>query len=71
MSNLRNLIKSAVLDFQAHKNACSGKWLSLQAWHTILYKYYGFGEGLDFTIEDLTKAFKFIGPVTSDVCQLQ
>ena len=67
MSINYNLIKSAVLDFQAHKSNCSGQWLTISAWQSLLCKYYALGDGLEFNAEELNKAIKLIGAVASKI----
>lgn len=61
------IIKSAVLDFCTHKRSCSIKWLFVKAKQTILKKYDGFEERLDFSTKDLSKAIQSIHVVAEEV----
>ena len=63
----RNLIKCAMLDFQAYGSSCHDQWLTLSAWKAIFYKCYDFGNKVDFTDDDLAKALLLLSSATYTV----
>jgi hypothetical protein len=70
MSVTTKIVKSAITAIRDEATTTRNKWLTLEAWKTIVYHYYDFDDELGFNINLLTRALKLIGSsVDLKVCQ--
>jgi hypothetical protein len=60
---------SAITVMREEASTTRNKWLTLEAWRTILYHYYDLHDQLGFSLNTLTRAVKLLGAaVDSKVC---
>jgi hypothetical protein len=70
MSVTTKILKSAVTAIRDEATTTRNKWLTLEAWRTIIYHYYDFDDDMGFSVNLLTRALKLIGSsVDLKVCQ--
>jgi hypothetical protein len=55
------MVNSAITAMRDEANTTSNKWLTLEAWKTILYHYYDLDDPLGFSMNILTRAVKLFG----------
>jgi hypothetical protein len=63
MSVTTQMVNSAIAAMRDEANTTSNKWLTLEAWKTILYHYYDLDDELGFSMNILTRAVKLFGSV--------
>ena len=63
MSVTTQMVKSAITAMWEQETTTRNKWLTLEAWKTILYHYYDLDDELGFTMNTLTKAVKLFGSI--------
>ncbi len=69
MSVTTKIVKSAIKAIRDEATTTRNKWLTLEAWKTIVYHYYDFDNELGFDINLLTGALKLFGSsIDSNVC---
>ncbi len=62
-------VKSAIKTIGEEATTTKNKWLTLEAWKTIVYHYYDLDNELGFYINLLTRALKLFGSsIDSNVC---
>jgi hypothetical protein len=69
MSVTRNVVHSAITAIHDEASTTRNKWMTLDAWKTIMYHYYDLYDQLGFSLKTLTRAVKLLGAtVDSKVC---
>jgi hypothetical protein len=63
MSVTTKMVKSAITTMRDEASTTTNKWLTLEAWKTILYHYYGLDDELGFSMNTLTRAVKLFGSI--------
>jgi hypothetical protein len=63
MSVTTQMVNSAISTMRDEASTTRNKWLTLDAWKTILYHYYDFDDELGFTMNTLTRAVKRFGSI--------
>jgi hypothetical protein len=57
----KKLVTSALTELLEQEPTTRDKWLSLEAWISLLYTHYDFGCGIDFTIGDFKRVLHTLG----------
>ena len=63
MSIKNDELKTILLDFQYNVPDCRNQWITIEVLRKIIYYYYDFRNGLDFTYQQLVKALNQFGNV--------
>ena len=61
MSVTTQMVNSAITATHDEASTTRNKWLTLEAWKTIIYHYYNLDDELGFTMNTLTRAVKLFG----------
>jgi hypothetical protein len=61
MSATRNVVHSAITAIHDEVSTTRNKWMTLDAWKTIMYHYYDFDDEMGFSLATLTRAVKLFG----------
>jgi hypothetical protein len=57
----KKLVTSALTELLEREPTTRDKWLSLEAWISLLHIHYDFGSGIDFTIKDFKRPLHTLG----------
>jgi hypothetical protein len=63
MSVTTHMVNSAIAAMRDEANTTRNKWLTLEAWKTILYHSYDLDDAIGFHMKPLTRAVKLFGVI--------